>query len=68
MPSTSNSPPLGEKDKKIDVAAAAAVAAKGGEPWYKEVVELRKQANEFRVSDDASNGPRLSVGHHLELQ
>ncbi len=26
------------------------VSSKSGEPWYREVAELRKQANEFRVS------------------
>ena len=38
-------------------------SSKSGEPWYREVAELRKQANEFRVSDDVHLA-KLTVSLH----
>ena len=47
---------------------AVDAADKSGQPWYKEVVELRKQANEFRVRLNGSETTvlfrsKLNSGH-----
>jgi len=43
-------PSLGFKPTAMAVVNANKAASLHGEPWYQEVVELRKQAQDYKVS------------------